>query len=182
MLDDAVATLADHEDRLGRVEACTCCCDGRFELVCGEDGYTYLNECEADCAGVTVKSEGRCELASECDEPNPAGCAQTGCPEGEVCFRDGAQCIPSACTCDGETGSWICTDDCGGGVCVGGPQDCPEPNPAGCSSQRPCPDGQVCMREGSACIPSTCICDGETGSWICTDDCVGGVCVGGSVP
>jgi hypothetical protein len=31
------------------------------------------------------------------------------------------QCISTACSCDSETGSWICTDDCGGGICIGGP-------------------------------------------------------------
>jgi hypothetical protein len=179
MLEEVAATLDAHEDRLGQVVACGCCCDGRFELVCGDDGHTYLNECEADCAGVAVKSEGRCEFTSECDAPNPAGCAQNGCPEGQVCFRDGTQCVPSACTCDGETSSWICTEDCGGGVCVGGPSDCSSPNPAGCSTQTPCADGELCYRDGSECLPSACVCDSETDSWLCTRDCNGGRCIGG---
>ena len=180
ILEHAATTLADHEDRLGQVEECACCCDGRFELVCGDDGHTYLNECEAGCAGVAIESEGRCPPTSKCDDPNPAGCVRTGCPDGEVCFRDGTQCIPSACACNAETGSWICTDDCGGGVCIGGPGECPGSNPAGCGSQMPCPDGEVCFRDGMQCISTACSCDSETGSWICTDDCGGGICIGGT--
>ena len=177
MVEDAFATLDDHEDRLRDVEACTCCCDGRFELVCGDDGHTYLNACEAECAGVAVESEGRCESGPACDGPNPAGCVQTGCPEGEVCFRDGSQCIPSACTCDVETGSWICTSDCGGGTCLGPSTECSTPNPAGCSAQTPCSDGEVCYCDAADCLPSACTCDAAADTWICTEDCGGGLCV-----
>ena len=173
------SALADHEARLGELESCSCCCDGRFALVCGDDGHSYLNACEAECAGVQVVGEGPCEPASECEEPNPAGCVQTGCPDGEVCFRDGTTCVPSACTCDPTTGTWICTDDCGGGVCIGGPQGCPGANPAGCGTSNPCPEGQVCFRDGSTCLPSACFCDEQVGTWICTEDCGGGVCLGG---
>jgi hypothetical protein len=177
--EDALESLSDHEDRIEWVEACTCCCDGRFALVCGNDDHTYLNQCEAECAGVSVEYQGRCEDASACDLPNPAGCLQAGCPDGEVCFRSGNECVPSACTCDSETGSWICTDDCGGGVCIGVPDGCSSPNPAGCSTQTPCPDGEICYRDGNECVPSACICDGETDSWLCTQDCTGGRCIGG---
>ncbi|MBL8787807.1 MAG: hypothetical protein JNJ59_23090 [Deltaproteobacteria bacterium] len=48
---------------------------------------------------------------------SPAGCASKGCPSGLVC--DTRQtCKPSSCTCNPESGEWICTRDCGGGVCV----------------------------------------------------------------
>jgi hypothetical protein len=175
-LKELAAVLAGHEERLQRVEECTCCCDGRFQLVCGADGITYLNRCEARCAGTTEAHQGRCELQPACPDPNPAGCAQTGCPSGQVCFRDGSECIPSACSCDGATGQWICTDDCGGGRCIDTQPACPDPNPAGCA-QTGCPSGQVCYRDGSQCIPSACSCDPATGGWICTDDCGGGRCI-----
>src|SRR5689334_15048799 len=51
-----------------------------------------------------------------CTTPNPAGCKTTGCPSGQVCVDQG--CSSSSCFCDPQTGSWGCTDDCGGGTCV----------------------------------------------------------------
>ncbi len=179
MVDELIATLDDHEDRIEEVEACTCCCDGRFDLVCGDNGLTYLNACEAECAGAEVEQVGGCTPGNACDGDNPAGCVQTGCDEGEVCFRDGNQCIPSACACDVESESWICTDDCGGGECIGGPQDCPGSNPAGCGADNPCAEGEVCFRDGGSCIPSACACDASAGTWLCTADCSGGTCLGG---
>ena len=52
-----------------------------------------------------------------CPNPRPQGCRRTGCPAGLVCDTR-VQCVPSACSCDPQTGRVICTDDCGGGVCV----------------------------------------------------------------
>ena len=52
---------------------------------------------------------------------SPAGCARKGCPSGLVCDT-AHSCKPSSCTCDTETGDWICTRDCGGGVCVPPPR------------------------------------------------------------
>ncbi len=56
--------------------------------------------------------------------PNPAGCRNTGCPNGMVCDTR-ARCVPSACGCNPSTGAWTCTSDCGGGVCV--PANVPRP-------------------------------------------------------
>jgi len=53
--------------------------------------------------------------------PSPAGCRSTGCGAGMVCERR-AQCRPSSCGCNAETGQWVCTSDCGGGVCVPAPR------------------------------------------------------------
>ncbi|MEC9071635.1 MAG: hypothetical protein VX938_04610 [Myxococcota bacterium] len=115
--------------------------------------------------------------AIPCEGDNPAGCAQTGCPDGTVC-KVGDACIPSACFCD--DGGWTCTEDCGGGACVGGeeppvdPSQCDTPNPASCSGV-PCPVGLICD-EAAGCAPSDCQCT-ELGIWNCTKDCVPGICV-----
>ena len=64
---------------------------------------------------------------SACAKPNPAGCKATGCPSDKICIEQG--CTPSSCDCDPATGDWICTDDCGGGVCVAPAPPPPPPGP-----------------------------------------------------
>ncbi|MCC6624524.1 MAG: hypothetical protein IT385_24970 [Deltaproteobacteria bacterium] len=53
----------------------------------------------------------------KCKGPSPAGCRSKGCGPGFVCDTK-VSCIPSSCGCNPETGAWICTADCGGGMCV----------------------------------------------------------------
>jgi len=132
---------------------------------CSDDG-NWL--CTRDCVAVHA-----C-VPSACAEPNPAGCTQSGCGEGEQCVRAPGECSPSQCFCD--SGTWICTEDCGGGgTCVDAALACTTPNPAGCS-QDGCGRGEICERADDECAPSECFC--SEGSWVCTRDCGGGgVCV-----
>jgi hypothetical protein len=209
-----------------------------------------------------------------CDGPNPAGCRTTGCAPQQICSTDLADgCAASTCFCDPANGSWACTDDCGGGVCMpasagicdsdddcgfgaewceggqcvacdnGGllcdmacppgtdyaerngcfpcacvpvnactsdldcgpgatcePGDlcldwCPAGDPACCSGnvcrpitqwcegpvpagcvQTGCAPTEVCDQGTGGCLPSSCSCDFASGSWVCTDDCGGGIC------
>ena len=55
---------------------------------------------------------------SPCAGPNPQGCTPGGCPDGMKCAQVIGICLSSACTCDAESGTWACTPDCSGGVCV----------------------------------------------------------------
>lgn len=79
-----------------------------------------------------------------CAEPSPAGCISTGCPDGESCVQAG-ECVPSSCLCVEETGTWACTDDCSGGICVAEPA---------CAQDSECTAPQVC--EEGTCTEIEC--------------------------
>ena len=162
---------------------CAACPDGsspRLRPHCGGCDCSPLPpECSSDadcplgdlCITDPATGVARCSAPSSCG-PSPAGCRTTGCGFGETCDIT-AGCSPSACSCDAETGSWICTDDCGGGTCVPN-SDC-GPSPAGCSVTG-CGFGETCDTS-VGCSPSACSCDEASGGWRCTDDCGGGTCV-----
>ncbi len=134
-------------------------CDLSLSEVCGCDGKTYSNACFANMDGTSVLHDGPCE-SSACAGDNPAGCAQTGCADGEVCTVNSGICVPSACDCDVATGNWSCTDDCGGGICIPIEQGQP------CGGLTPdgspgCPDGMYCDYPDD-------ICGAADGSGVCT--------------
>ena len=161
-------------------------CEGR---ACGEE-CTLCDPANPDCIETAVVKycdmDGQCVPTVpdceplDCEGPNPAGCTNNDdCEPGEVCVQDPDVCLPSTCGCDEELGEWICTDDCGGGVCVLDEDEpgCEGPNPAGCTSDSQCDEGEVCVQDPDVCLPSICACDEDSGAWMCTADCMGGVCI-----
>lgn len=69
-----------------------CICPMHYMPVCGEDGTTYGNACQAACMDVAVSHDGECETAGEDttpEEPSEKICA---CPRilAPVCGEDGA--------------------------------------------------------------------------------------------
>ncbi len=75
-----------------------CVCPDVWDPVCGVDGVTYGNACEARCAGVEVKHEGECRTIC----PDVPLC-DIYCPNGYVLGPDGCP----RCECQpGDPVSW----------------------------------------------------------------------------
>jgi hypothetical protein len=110
--------------------------------------------------------------ASGCAEPAPGGCPARRCAEGQECQLLSGQCVPSRCECVRD--EWVCTEDCGGGVCVDA-VSCGQ-DPSGCLTDDDCTGEEVCTPPADdACIPTRCACP-ITGIWQCENDCNGGTC------
>jgi hypothetical protein len=153
-------------------------CDQIYQPVCGCDGTTYGNACEAAGAGVNVALQGECR-AVQCDDGTGPDCPmpEPECPPTFIAAVQGGcwACVDPV-TCQPETrcvtdvdcgpddrcdtcahGSCPVCDDCVS-ACV--PHGCQGENVVECNAVRPdCGEGQTAVvREGCwACVDlATC--------------------------
>lgn len=168
-------------------------CLDLWDPICGCDGNTYGNACEAEAIGINVASEGECP---------PPPCSDNGdCLTGEYCGKDLSDCggegqcllMPEACFdiwdpvcgCDGST----YTNECYAlmaGVNIAQDGECPQPS---CTDNSDCDVSEYCDKTVSNCdgvgecltrplgCPDVwnpvCGCDGLTYSNACEAEAVG---------
>jgi hypothetical protein len=167
------ACLTPHA--LGFCKPIATSCPGLSDTVCGCDGKTYANPCEASAARQSVASAGACAVS--CGGPDKATCSSgTYCKYADGSCGAGAAIgtcttIPSTCAgatpspvcgCDGKTYDSACAAQAAGisvsatGACAcGGPENIP------------CEEGKFCQLTVGSCgqaspsgtcvtIPKTC--------------------------
>jgi len=62
-----------------------CACDDNYEPVCGVDGNTYSNACQAECEGVEIAYSGECEEPCICPAVYEPVCGVDGNTYGNSC-------------------------------------------------------------------------------------------------
>lgn len=135
---DIAAGLCASSDQSGTCKPKPQDCDADFAPVCGCDGKTYSNACEAQNAGVAVEKTGECEPVSEDCQPDECGPApglpNMLCPDGQSMSGPTGRCLKDeAGTCSWEILTCPAEETCGG---ITGKQ---------------CADGYTCVTDDGMC-------------------------------
>ena len=176
---------------VGICEAVPAGCPDVWDPVCGCDGQTHGNSCEAAAAGVNIAYKGECEPVNVVCKSN------LNCAKGEYCSKEVGSCsgygvcttMPDVCIaiydpvcgCDETTYSNKC-DAASHGVTIAHLGKC-EPVIKECDDNSVCADGEYCEKTAGDCngagicqakptvctlqLNPICGCDGQTYSNAC---------------
>ena len=128
-------------------------CPDNVDPVCGCDGVTYFNPCEAAIAGVSIAHRGdcseppcdeneHCDAGFYCDKPDcegPGSCVQ----RPDIC----PDVFDPVCGCDGVTYGNHC-EAAAAGVSVAHDGEC---DPETCGSNAQCSDASYCAKADGDC-------------------------------
>lgn len=95
------SSICGRADGPGTCDAIPEVCDRMFDPVCGCDGESYNNSCEAFSRGVSVDHAGSCTDV----DAGASDCRTTGCPSGQSCMGCRGPsggvfvCIPAGAVC-----------------------------------------------------------------------------------
>ena len=157
--DTLCAKPIGHCDGLGACRQRPELCPDVVDPVCGCDGRTYSNECDAGNAGVAVAHRGPCEgQPSATPTPTP-----DGTPSPEPC--DVTDPCPAGQLCELPVG--VCASDLDRGTCVGVPFVCFEEIAPVCGCDG-LTYGSDCLRRAARVQKAD---DGSCPTEECRDDC-----------
>lgn len=99
------SSICGRADGPGTCDAIPEVCPDVIDPVCGCDGESYNNSCEAFSHGVSVDHAGRCEGDDAGVSVDAGDCRTTGCPSGRSCMGCRGPsggvfvCIPAGAVC-----------------------------------------------------------------------------------